>query len=210
MTPSLYLTASTEPPVTIGAYGEWSDFQYITKILQELTIEDFEENDGHQRGASQITSYLSRVLYNKRSRINPLWNQVLIAGFDQASSTSVLGTVDLYGSCFYDDILATGFGMYLATPILRRSWHKDISQADAQSLLERCMTVLFYRDCRAINRYTVATITTKGITISPPYSLATNWTLKLFVEPSNKISPLADQAASSSSKPSTSVQLSLK
>jgi len=193
----------------VGATGEWSDFQFITKILQELTIEDFEENDGHLHGASQITSYLSRVLYNRRTRINPLWNQVLIAGFDQASSNSVLGTVDLYGSCFYDDILATGFGMYLATPLLRRNWHKDLSQAEAQLLLERCMTVLFYRDCRSLNRYTIATVTPKGITVSPPYSLATTWTLKLFVEPSDKISPLA-MATPSSSSTSTSIQLTLK
>jgi len=193
----------------VGASGEWSDFQFIIKLLQELTVEDFEENDGHLRGASQITSFLSRVLYNRRSRINPLWNQVLIAGFDQASSTPILGTVDLYGSCFYDDIIATGFGMYLAMPLLRRNWNKDLSHAEAQTLLERCMTVLFYRDCRALNRYTLATITPKGINISPAYSLPTNWTLKLFVEPSDKISALANQAASTSTS-STSIQLTIK
>jgi len=175
----------------IGGAGEWSDFQFITKLLQELIIRDFEENDGHQLTANQITSYLSRVLYNRRSRVNPLWNILLVAGFH--NNQGYLGSVDLYGSCFEDNFGATGYGSYMAMPILRKEWRQDLDEVAARNLLERCANILFYRDCRALNKYTLATVTAKGVNISKPFSLQTNWQLKAFVEPSTKISPDIDK-----------------
>lgn len=47
------------------------------------SINDIEQDDGHQLSASEINSYLSRVLYNRRSKVNPLWNQLITAGFEE-------------------------------------------------------------------------------------------------------------------------------
>ena len=66
----------------IGAGGEYSDFQEIKKFLRDLVVEDFEEDDGVTFTPQQVFSYLSRVLYNRRSKFDPLWNQILCAGCD--------------------------------------------------------------------------------------------------------------------------------
>ena len=52
----------------IGAGGELSDFQYLLTLLDELTTEDFVEDDGASLSPQELFSYLSRVLYNRRSK----------------------------------------------------------------------------------------------------------------------------------------------
>lgn len=64
----------------IGASGDMSDFQYLQNQLDQLTIEEFTESDGHELGPAEIHEYLSRVLYGRRSKMNPLWNSILVGG----------------------------------------------------------------------------------------------------------------------------------
>ena len=52
----------------IGAGGELSDFQYILTLLDELSNEDFCADDDAKLSPKEIYAYLSRVLYNRRSK----------------------------------------------------------------------------------------------------------------------------------------------
>ena len=63
-----------------------------------------------------------------------------------------LGIVDLIGTTYSEDFLATGFGGHLAIPLIRDRWRADLTEEEARQLLEDCMRVLFYRDCRASNK----------------------------------------------------------
>ncbi|CAE6517426.1 unnamed protein product [Rhizoctonia solani] len=58
----------------IGAGGDMSDFQYLQHLLDNLMIEESNEEDGHDLGPREIYEYLSRVMYARRSKFNPLWN----------------------------------------------------------------------------------------------------------------------------------------
>jgi len=167
----------------IGASGEYSDFQYIQRILTKLTTDDFAAADGAQLNASEIHSYLSRVMYNRRSKVDPLWNSVITAGFDLKKNESFLGIVDLYGSNYTGDLFATGFGQHLAIPLLRKKQKNDMSAEEATKLLTECMEVLLYRDCRTLNRFHIATITKDGPKISDPFSIKTYWEHKRFINP---------------------------
>ena len=69
-----------------------------------------------------------------------------------ARFSSFLGSVDLYGTTYLENMLATGFGMHMAVPLLRKNWRPDLEEADARKLLEDCMRVLYYRDARTINK----------------------------------------------------------
>ena len=64
----------------IGAGGDMSDFQYIQTILDELMIDEFTAQDGHSLGPAEIHEYLSQVMYARRSKMNPLWNSLLVGG----------------------------------------------------------------------------------------------------------------------------------
>jgi len=159
----------------IGASGEYSDFQYIMTLLDDLIDKDNAHEDGSHLRSSEIYSYMTRVLYNRRNRFDPLWNQLVLAGFQEGKP--FLGQVDSLGSSFEDSTIATGYGAYIARPLLRKAVEgkKEISEGEAKALLEECMRVLYYRDARTINRLQIAKVTAEGVSISDPYELETEW-----------------------------------
>lgn len=63
-----------------------------------------------------------------------------------------LGTVDQIGTSFEADFIATGLGKHVAIPLMRSRWRADLTESEARALLEDCARVLYYRDCRAINK----------------------------------------------------------
>jgi len=171
----------------VGAGGDLSDFQYLEDLLNELMQEDMVHDDGVTLAPSNIHGYLSRVMYNRRSKMNPLWNSLVVGGFRDGES--FLATCDLMGTQFTDDIIATGYGGHLAIPLMREAnlkYGTAITYEQAREVLEQCMRVLWYRDCRALNKLQFAVINAEGITITPadtPIVLSTEWQQKKMVTP---------------------------
>uniref|UniRef100_A0A8C0UA69 Proteasome subunit beta n=1 Tax=Cyanistes caeruleus TaxID=156563 RepID=A0A8C0UA69_CYACU len=64
----------------LGASGDLADFQHLRQLLEQMVIDEELLGDGHSYSPRALHSWLTRVLYNRRSKINPLWNSVLIAG----------------------------------------------------------------------------------------------------------------------------------
>ncbi|KAF2605523.1 hypothetical protein F2Q70_00025911, partial [Brassica cretica] len=146
----------------LGASGEISDFQEILRYLDELVLNDNMWDDGNSLGPKEVHNYLTRVMYNRRNKFNPLWNTLVLGGVKNGES--YLGMVSMIGVSFEDNHVATGFGNHLARPILRDEWHADLSFEDGVKLLEKCMRVLLYRDRSAINKLQIAKITEEGVT----------------------------------------------
>ncbi|KAL0948167.1 hypothetical protein HGRIS_010779 [Hohenbuehelia grisea] len=160
----------------IGAGGDMSDFQYIQRLLDELVTDEFAAQDGHTLGPVEIHEYLSQVMYARRSKIDPLWNSLVIGGFKNGKS--FLSYVDLLGTTYTASTIATGYGAYIAQPLLRTAvegFEETLTEEQAFKILENSMRVLFYRDARSINKYQTATITEKGVTISESRHLETSW-----------------------------------
>mmetsp|Transcript_2967 Transcript_2967/g.4256 ORF Transcript_2967/g.4256 Transcript_2967/m.4256 type:complete len:261 (-) Transcript_2967:83-865(-) len=165
----------------IGGGGEFSDFQFIVELLQKNALEDRMSGEPTESSAKAVWSYLRAVMYQRRNKMNPLWNDILVAGYDKDEEKAFLGTVDKIGTAFEDDVLATGFGSYLCLPILREKWRADLEEGEARALLEDCLRVLFYRDCRALNRVQIAKATADGVLVSEPYEIETSWDSAAFV-----------------------------
>jgi 20S proteasome subunit beta 7 len=151
---------------------------------------------------SETHTYLTRVFYQRRNKMDPFWNTLAVAGFHEGKS--FLGYLDMIGTAFTDDFVATGYGKHLAIPLLRKRWSADMDESEARTLLEdwcvqthaalSCaalltgtlfcsMKVLFYRDCRTINRIQIAKVTAEGSIVSEPYSLETKWDYQSFIDP---------------------------
>eukprot|EP00591_Stephanopyxis_turris_P001608 CAMPEP_0195513536 /NCGR_PEP_ID=MMETSP0794_2-20130614/5169_1 /TAXON_ID=515487 /ORGANISM="Stephanopyxis turris, Strain CCMP 815" /LENGTH=203 /DNA_ID=CAMNT_0040641579 /DNA_START=309 /DNA_END=917 /DNA_ORIENTATION=- len=179
-------------PVTlVGGGGEYSDFQEVTALLKRNALEDkctadsLYEEDNSVECAKEVWNYLRAVMYNRRNKMNPLWNDLVVAGFHIEGATKVpfLGLVDKIGTSYEDNVVATGFGSYLALPILREKWRPDLEEGEARALMEDCLRVLFYRDCRALNRIQIAKATSDGVLVSEPYEIDTSWDAASFVSP---------------------------
>ncbi|KAM2194622.1 hypothetical protein ACFXTH_027071 [Malus domestica] len=165
----------------LGASGEISDFQELLRYLDELVLYDNMWDDGNSLGPKEVHNYLTRVMYNRRNKFNPLWNSLVLGGVKNGQK--YLGMVSMIGVNFEDNHVATGFGNHLARPILRDEWHENLTFEEAVKLLEKCMRVLLYRDRSAVNKLQIAKITEEGVTISQPYSLKTFWGFSAFENP---------------------------
>ena len=117
--------------------------------------------------ANNLHTYLSKVMYKRRSDFNPLWNALLIAGLDEKNKP-FLASADLLGTVYSAPTLATGFGAHLAQPILRsvvpdEKAAEELSREKAIETVQQCMKVLFYRDARSMNEYSIAVIDEEGV-----------------------------------------------
>jgi len=168
----------------VGAGGELSDYQQIVKMLDELATEDFCMDDGHMMTPSEVFSYLTRVMYAKRNKFDPLWNSVVVGGFSKGKP--FLGTVGMIGTSYTDETVATGFGNHLARPLMREKHRADMSESEALALLHECLQVCYYRDKASINKFQIAKVTSDGVEVSEPFSVETKWDYTLFKNPSAK------------------------
>jgi len=158
----------------VGAGGDISDYQHICKMLDDLANDDYIRNDGSRLYPVEIWNYLCRVMYQRRNKFDPLWNYMVVGG--HRDGESFLGYVDLVGTSYKDDFIATGYGAYIALPLIRKAWRPDITLEEARKLLEDCMRVLFYRDARSYNKIQITNISAAGVEITPPFKLETfNW-----------------------------------
>lgn len=164
----------------IGIGGDMSDQQELLTLLDKLTTGEYCSDDGYKLSPRALYSYLSRVMYNRRNKMNPLWNFVLFAGYDQVDGPT-LGMVDLHGGHFESNVIATGFGLHMGLPLLRKAWRDDITVAEAVLVLEDILKVLFYRDARTLDRIQTAVVTSEGAVVNPPKVLETKWDHKAFI-----------------------------
>lgn len=155
----------------VGFGGDVSDMQYLDRLLLSLDVEenyagsgdvDDKESDVALMSAKNLHTYLSKVMYKRRSEFNPLWNALLVAGLTE-SNEPFLASADLLGTTFSAPTLATGFGAHLAQPILRRvvpdeEASKALTKEKAVEAVKECMKVLFYRDARSMNEYSIAVV----------------------------------------------------
>ncbi|KAI9009553.1 nucleophile aminohydrolase [Gaertneriomyces semiglobifer] len=162
----------------IGASGDVSDMQYIEHMMDNILIKEAYTEDGHELYAKNIHEYLARVMYNRRTNMNPLWNSLIVAGKNDKNGGRFLGFVDLQGTTYESSTIATGYGAYIAQPLLRKAVEgreDTLTEEEAAKLLDDCMRVLYYRDARSSNKIQRATLNAAGITITEPYELETQW-----------------------------------
>ncbi|KAL8360490.1 hypothetical protein RB601_007214 [Gaeumannomyces tritici] len=178
----------------VGFGGDVSDMQYLDRHLMELAIDEAYANppdsslpeaagEGDDEGrttaaeerknglnAANLHKYLSKLLYGRRNKFDPLWNQILVAGLD-ADDAPFLASADLRGTVFSAPALASGYGSMLAIPIMRKvaATEEDaasLTRDEAVAVVRECMKVLFYRDARSHDSYSLAVVTKAGVELS--------------------------------------------
>jgi 20S proteasome subunit beta 7 len=80
-------------------------------------IDDVCLDDKNQLKPKSLFNWLTRVLYNKRSKFEPLWLDLVIGGMEDG--VPFLGHVNFRGRAYTADVVSTGYGGHLAIPLLR-------------------------------------------------------------------------------------------
>jgi len=164
----------------LAAGGDISDYQQMLKMIEAKANEEYAIDDGASMSPSALHHWLTRIMYQRRSKMDPLWNSVIVAGFREGQA--YLGSTDLYGTMFEDNYIATGLGAHMALPMLRKAWRPDMTEAEATKLLTDCMRVLFYRDTRASAQFNIGKVDANGSAVAEPVMLETYWEHDEFIK----------------------------
>ena len=94
------------------------------------------------------------------------------------SDKPFLGFVDKLGTAYKDSLIATGFGAYLAIPIMRKEYDErggKFTQDEAMKCIQKCMEILYYRDARSWNEYYYTVVTAEESKLYGPIKFKGNW-----------------------------------
>eukprot|EP00967_Tisochrysis_lutea_P062778 scaffold80752_cov31-Tisochrysis_lutea.AAC.1 len=59
----------------LAAGGDLSDYQYILKTVEAKATTEFSLDDGGSLTPAAMHSWLTRMMYQRRSKMDPLWNR---------------------------------------------------------------------------------------------------------------------------------------
>jgi len=163
----------------IASSGDIADFQYLHKIILSKQNEEDIRGGGVTMRPEALHCWLTRVQYNRRSKFDPLWNTTIVGGMQEGKP--FLGCVDLIGTAWTENAIATGIGAAMAIPIINHELEKygnstdNLTQEQARDIVKKCIRVCYLRDCKAMNKYYIATINSEGSEVEGPLMIDSNW-----------------------------------
>lgn len=76
--------------------GDVADFQYLSKQISQQILTENLLGDGFVTSPQALHSWITRVMYYRRSRFDPLWNSYVVGGV-QKDGTPYLGYTNMLG-----------------------------------------------------------------------------------------------------------------
>uniref|UniRef100_A0A8C9G9G1 Proteasome subunit beta n=1 Tax=Piliocolobus tephrosceles TaxID=591936 RepID=A0A8C9G9G1_9PRIM len=192
--------------------GELADAQYLNNLLTRVNMDNISEkkNKYDIHDTKFYHSYVSRLFYNRKDRINPLFNTIVIAGLNSQEYDSndenvllysetdkdnenykiidkndlYIGFTDMHGTKFSEDYITTGYARYFALTLLRNHYKDNMTEDEARYLLNECLKILYFLDTTASNKIQIVKITSKGVEFEKPYILTATVNSRDYVYPS--------------------------
>eukprot|EP00095_Tigriopus_kingsejongensis_P007445 maker-scaffold403_size186359-snap-gene-0.51 protein:Tk07445 transcript:maker-scaffold403_size186359-snap-gene-0.51-mRNA-1 annotation:"hypothetical protein DAPPUDRAFT_99667" len=161
----------------VACSGDFADFQFLQEVIHQKQVDEDITGGGVTMKPEALHCWITRFLYNKRSKFDPLWTTVIVGGMQD--DKPFLGYCNYIGVAFKDDTIATGIGMDLAVPIMREATEKkkasELTLEEAKEIIRKCVAVCFLRDCRSSPRYNMAVVNQDGAVVEEPVVIETNW-----------------------------------
>jgi len=174
--PDLERIMKVNEKTVLAAAGDIADFQFLQEIITQKQIDENCRDDGFTLKPKAMHSWLTRVLYNRRSKFDPLWNIFLVGGMQD--DEPFLGYVNLQGTAFTETLIATGLGGEMAQPVMRAAMEKKgglLSLEEAKEVILKCVRLGYLRDCRGYPKFHVAVITKEGAKVEGPLMIDSDW-----------------------------------
>ena len=119
--------------------------------------------------------------------MDPLWCSTVVGGVSKSNGEVFLGMSDLYGTRVEADFLLTGLSAHYCQVLMQNKWRANLTEAEARSIIEDCMRVMFYRDKKAHDNIQISTVTAAGVTMHEPFRLENQmWNLEWFKNMTNE------------------------
>lgn len=166
--------------------GDYADFGVMWQELDDLVQESRMDQSAtpsvaDEPSSKQLFNYMHRTVYQGRNNFEPLMCKFVMIGSETNAETNettpFIGVCDSVGTRWTEDCAASGMAAYNCLPLMRRALElkKNLTRDEAMAVIHDCCRVIFYRECRAINRFQIADATAAKVTISDPFIVETNF-----------------------------------
>uniref|UniRef100_A0A7E4VYM7 Proteasome subunit beta n=1 Tax=Panagrellus redivivus TaxID=6233 RepID=A0A7E4VYM7_PANRE len=168
--------------VVIGFGGDHADFQFLQNIIErkEQSLKTYDQSA--KLTPKGLHAYLTTLLYYRRSKMNPLWNTLIVIGMQPEPTydnlVPFIGVVTQRGVAYPTKHVATGLGAMLLNQAIEtdvRTKNNELNRAETLELIRKCMEVQIYRDCTADAEYDIATVEKEGVVLEKPQVVVGNW-----------------------------------
>ena len=159
----------------LAASGDYADFTAMFQDMDELIQEAHMDQDPEPR-PNELFNYLHRTMYKKRCDFEPCINKFIFTGVDPKTREAFVSGCDSIGTRWTDACACAGMAAANCLPLLRRALEVKngvLTRDEAMSVVHDCLRLIFYRECRAINRFQISDTTADGVSISEPTTLPT-------------------------------------
>lgn len=165
--------------VAVSFSGDHADFQFLEATIREKQEEYKSEMNDYsaEMSAQALFQWLSWLMYYRRSRVNPLFNVLLVAGktTNYKDATPFLGVVNMRGVAYHPNYVATGLGAMLIQQTMEnvyRAANGEDAQTNAAKmsreqgidLMRNCIELAQYHDCCAYPEFELLIVGEGGAT----------------------------------------------
>ena len=170
--------------IIISSTGSYADFQHIAGWAREICTQR-ELEAKVSLSPDELFALLQRYMYDMRSKMKPLFSTVVVAGVSSLSPECepFIGVIDNVGTHWVGKYAGTAYAQHIAVPLVREFIEQHgipENREMALELLQKCMRVLFYRDCKSVNRWLISDVSMGGVQQAQPKTLDTNFSLHGF------------------------------
>ena len=131
-------------------------------------------------------NFIANHNYQRRLKMDPLWCSTIVGGVSKSNGEVFLGMTDLYGTKVEHNYLLTGLSMHYCQVLMENNWRENLTEAEARTIIEDCMRVMFYRDKKSLDNIQISTVTAAGVTMNEPYRIESEWNLDWYRNMTNE------------------------
>uniref|UniRef100_A0A0N5AW27 Proteasome subunit beta n=1 Tax=Syphacia muris TaxID=451379 RepID=A0A0N5AW27_9BILA len=168
--------------VVVAFSGDHADFQWLQNVIERQTCQLRAYDPLSNLSPQMLHAYLTSLLYFRRSRLNPVWNTLIVAGMqmENGEKKPFIGVITPRGVAYRTNSVATGIGAMLLNQVIETEVGNlktvnDLTKNEAVSILKKAFELTIYHDCVADNEFEITTVDKDGVTLGKPETLTGNW-----------------------------------
>lgn len=144
--------------ILVAFGGDHADFHWLQNVI-ERQVAEF-ASYGEELTPKALHAFLTTLLYHRRSRFDPVWNTLVVAGtqLEDDVKTPFIGLVNQRGVAYPTRHVATGFGAMLLNQLIETEWRKKtdkLTKDEAVAVMKKALELSIYHDCTASNDFEV-------------------------------------------------------
>ncbi|XGW23533.1 hypothetical protein V3C99_005622, partial [Haemonchus contortus] len=171
--------------------GDHADFQWLQNVIERQVLAW--KMIGQDLSPKALHGYLTSLMYARRTRMNPLWNTLVVAGVEdeeknnKESSTPFIGVITQKGVAYQTKHVATGIAAMLLNQAVEDEWKKKVkltqlgdklTRAEAEALVRKALELTIYHDCCADNDFEIGVVDAEdGVTLGKQETIIGDWSI---------------------------------